>query len=169
MGITRILLSFLGILCFCGIVRAQADKPDAETAMNTVSGKVVWHMSISVPLSDIIAYLRAIRQTYDDLRREGTEPDMVIVLSSISQDEITRARIKEAQYAQIVRTEVNALIIDLQKQSGIRMEADARSIELFDDNTRAGVAVVDNIYLSLINHQNQGYSLIPIYAIPTRR
>ncbi len=170
---TRIVLpGILPMLCLVflgtsGLAGEHAQEPGAVPPK--AMGKVIWDFNISVPLSDTVEYLRGIRRTYDTLRGRGIDPEMVLLLRSFSPEQVRMAQILEERYAQKIQDEANTLALELSKLPGMRIEADAHSIELLAAPVRDRVTVVEDPFLALLDYQVSGFSLIPLYAGPSKR
>ena len=62
--------------------------------------------------------------------------------------------------------EVAALLADLNRRPGVRMEACSVACRIFGVKTESllpGIKAVGNTFVSLIGYQTQGYGTIPIY------
>lgn len=147
-------------------VAVQAAKPDDAYALRGVeSGKVAWDITIDDPRK-LQVFLGVIEETYDDLKRQGVEPDMVFtfhgpVLNLISTDRADVPLELEAEYDKIAEQ-----LRSLLGKPGVRMEAcsiAARLMGLDAAKFLPGIHTVGNTFVSQIGYQAKGYALIPIY------
>ncbi|MGF1612978.1 MAG: hypothetical protein ACFCVA_03440 [Gammaproteobacteria bacterium] len=147
-------------------VAVLAAKPDDAHALRGVeSGKVAWDITVSDPRK-LQLFLAVIEETYDDLKRQGVEPDMVFtfhgpVLKLISTDRADVPLELEADYDKIAE-QLRALL----GKPGVRMEAcsiAARLMGLDGSKFLPGIHYVGNTFVSQIAYQAKGYALIPIY------
>ena len=145
---------------------ALAAKPDDAHALRGVeSGKVAWDITVGDPRK-LQLFLGVIEETYDDLKRQGVEPDMVFTfhgpaLKLISTDRTDVPLDLEADYDKIAE-QLRALL----GKPGVRMEAcsiAARLMGLDGSKFLPGIHYVGNTFVSQIAYQAKGYALIPIY------
>lgn len=163
---TIVLLMALACSALLMPALALAQKPDDAHALSGVkSGKVAWDITVGNP-ARLLAYLGVIEETYDDLKRQGVEPDMVFtfhgpVLNLISTDRTDVPLDQEADYDRVAQ-HLRALM----DQPGVRMEACSvatRLRGLDSDKFLDGIHYVGNTFVSQIGYQAKGYALIPIY------
>ena len=145
---------------------ALAKKPDDAHALSGVKiGKVAWDVTVGSP-AKLLMYLGVIEETYDDLKRQGVEPDMVFtfhgpVLNLISTNHTDVPLDQEADYERVAEK-----LKDLLARPGVRMEACSvatRLMGLDSDKFLDGIHYVGNTFVSQIGYQAKGYALIPIY------
>ncbi len=144
---------------------ALADQPNDAAALEGVEhGKVVFDINSS-SASSLNLYLSVIRETHDDLVRQGVEPDILLAFRGPAVTLVSTDR------ERFDRTDFDALdqiadhIADLQ-MLGVRMEGCGVATRLFqvDNNTLLdGIKPVGNTFVSLIGYQARGYAVIPIY------
>lgn len=110
-------------------------------------------------------YLMVIRETVEDLKRQGVKPNVILAFRGLSVRLISKDR------EQMELTDFDHLdkiagqLADLQEQ-GVRMEACSVATRLFKiDNGSLldGIKPVGNTFVSLTGYQAQGYANIPIY------
>lgn len=109
-------------------------------------------------------YLGVIKMTYDDISRQGYEPDMVMAFRGGSVRLINSEIWSFSEEDQLSLRKSAALISEL-IQLGIKVEACSIATNLFkvDNSTLLpGVKVVGNTFVSLTGYQNKGYALVPI-------
>ncbi len=160
---TSRLLLLLGIALLPFAV--LADQPNAAAALEGVEqGKVVFDIN-NASASSLNLYLAVIRETHDDLVRQGVEPDILLAFRGPAVTLVSTDR------ERLERTDFDALdqiadhIADLQ-MLGVRMEGCGVATRLFqvDNNTLLdGIKPVGNTFVSLIGYQARGYAVIPIY------
>lgn len=147
-------------------VLALAQKPDDGHALSGVkSGKVAWDITVGSP-AKLLMYLGVIEETYEDLKRQGVEPDMVFafhgpVLNLISTDRTDVPLDQEADYDKVTEK-----LKGLLTRPGVRMEACSvatRLMGLDSNKFLEGIHYVGNTFVSQIGYQAKGYALIPIY------
>lgn len=142
------------------------DKPDDVVALKGVTtGKVVWDINVSSP-AKLVLYLDVIKETYDDLVRQGISPEMVFAfrgeslrIVSTEHDPVTLDSMPEIQ-------EAARKIHMMMHRAGVRMEACSIAARVFDvnlDHVPHGIRPVGNTFISLIGYQAKGYAIIPIY------
>jgi len=139
--------------------------PDDSDALRGVShGKVIFDINMAEP-NKMALYLSVIRETVDDLKRQGVEPDVILAFRGLSVRLISKDR------EQMDLTDFDHLdriadqLVGLQRQ-GVRMEACSVATRLFKiDNASLldGIKPVGNTFVSLTGYQAQGYANIPIY------
>jgi intracellular sulfur oxidation DsrE/DsrF family protein len=145
---------------------ALAQQPDDAHALSGVkNGKVAWDITVGNP-TKLLMYLGVIEETYDDLKRQGVEPDMVFafhgpVLNLISTNRSDVPLDQEADYARVIEK-----LKGLLGRTGVRMEACSvatRLMGLDSGKFLDGIHFVGNTFVSQIGYQAKGYALIPIY------
>ncbi len=109
-------------------------------------------------------YLTVIKKTYDDIKRQGHKPDMVIAFRGGSVRLINSETWSFSEEDQL-SLEKSATVITELMQLGIKVEACSIATGLFKiDNTTLlpGIKVVGNTFVSLTGYQNKGYALVLI-------
>lgn len=143
---------------------APAKPNDAHALQGVETGRVVFDINMGDP-KKLALYLSVIRETYDDLVRQGVAPDFIFAfrghsVALVSQD---RERFELTQFDDL--DQVASQLAEMQKL-GVRMEACSVATRLFnvDNGTLLdGITPVGNTFVSLIGYQAQGYGTIPIY------
>lgn len=115
------LLLLLPMLALSGL--ATADKPSDEQALKGVAqGRIIWDINMG-NAQKLSLYLKVIIETYDDLKRQGVEPDMVFAFRGASVKLITTKHddlpLDEIEHHEVVA----ALLKDLMARPKVRMEA----------------------------------------------
>jgi intracellular sulfur oxidation DsrE/DsrF family protein len=108
--------------------------------------------------------LSVIRQTFDDLVRQGVEPDTVLAFRGPAATLVSR--IASGSMKPILMPSTRSPITADLDMLGVRMEGCGVTTRLFqvDNNTLLdGIKPVGNIFVSLIGYQARGYAVIPIY------
>jgi intracellular sulfur oxidation DsrE/DsrF family protein len=142
-----------------------APKPDDADALRGVeTGKVLFDVNMT-DAKKMTLYLAVIRETVDDLKRQGVEPDVILAFRGLSVRLISKDRenMELTDFDHLDR--IAEQLADLQQQ-GVRMEACSVATRLFkvDNGTLLdGIKPVGNTFVSLTGYQAQGYANIPIY------
>ncbi len=156
----------LGVLLFMLISVAFAEKPsDVDALKNIEVGKVVWDVLTSRP-DRLLFYLKLIDETYNDLVRQGVEPDMVFIFHGHALQLIKSEKVDFLPKDKQAHQEAMTLISDLNARPGVRMEAYSISAcmqDIDNDGIISDVKMVGNTYVSLIGYQSKGYSVIPVH------
>lgn len=142
-----------------------APKPDDADALRGVTtGKVIFDINMVEP-KKMTLYLAVIRETVDDLKRQGVKPDVVLAFRGLSVKLISKDR-EQMELTDFDHLDkIASQLADLQEQ-GVKMEACSVATRLFnvDNGTLLdGIKPVGNTFVSLTGYQAQGYANIPIY------
>ena len=158
-----------GLLLLALLIGAQgsfaAPKPDDADALRGVeTGKVLFDINMTNP-KKMTLYLAVIRETVDDLKRQGVKPDVILAFRGMSVRLISKDRenMDLTDFDHLDR--IAQQLADLQEQ-GVRMEACSVATRLFkvdNDTLLDGIKPVGNTFVSLTGYQAQGYANIPIY------
>ncbi|WP_018875735.1 hypothetical protein [Thioalkalivibrio sp. ALE31] len=160
----RLLASFLlGALLLPGL--ALADKPGDQRAIAGMdTGRILWDITIGEP-DRLIARLSVIRETYDDMQRQGLEPEMVFAFRGGAAGLIARSTdhldIEDVSTVRHIHERLEGLL----ELDGIHMEACSIATRRFDleqDDLLPGIHLVGNTFLSIMGYENQGYATIRI-------
>ena len=161
--IRHVLLLILGMALFP--FAAVAGQPDDAAALEGVErGKVVFDINNS-SASSLNLYLAVIRETHDDLVRQGVEPDILLAFRgpAVTLVSTDRERLDLTDFDAL--DQIADHIADLQ-MLGVRMEGCGVATRLFGIDNNAlldGIQPVGNTFVSLIGYQARGYAVIPIY------
>ena len=142
-----------------------ADPPDDAAALEGVErGKVVFDIN-NTSASALNLYLAVIRETFDDLVRQGVEPDIILAFRgpAVTLVSTDRERFESDDFDAL--DQIADYVADLE-MLGVRMEGCGVATRLFqvDNNTLLeGIKPVGNTFVSLIGYQARGYAVIPIY------
>ena len=157
------------LMILTGLIAVQAvvaaPKPDDADALHNVEqGKVLFDINMT-DAKKMTLYLSVIRETVDDLRRQGVEPDVILAFRGLSVRLISKDReqMELTDFEHLDR--IAEQLADLREQ-GVRMEACSVATRLFKvDNGSLldGIKPVGNTFVSLTGYQAQGYANIPIY------
>jgi intracellular sulfur oxidation DsrE/DsrF family protein len=141
------------------------DAPDDSDALKGVkTGKVIFDINMAEP-KKMTLYLMVIKQTVEDLKRQGVKPDVILAFRGMSVRLISKDREQIALEEHDHLDKIAQQLADLQKQ-GVKMEACSVATRLFkiDNSTLLdGIKPVGNTFVSLTGYQAQGYANIPIY------
>ena len=143
-----------------------AEKPtDADALRDINEGKVVWDVNVGSP-GKLLKLLKVMEETYDDLVRQGANPDMILafrgpVVKLISSESLDLPLDEEEAHEEVLN-----LLRTFRQKPGVKMEScsvSTRMLGIDDDTIMAEVKPVGNTFVSLIGYQKKGYALIPIY------
>ena len=157
------------LMILTGLIATQASlaapKPDdADALRNVEQGKVLFDVNMT-DAKKMTLYLSVIRETVDDLKRQGVEPDVILAFRGLSVRLISKDReqMELTDFEHLDR--IAEQLADLRRQ-GVRMEACSVATRLFkvdNDSLLDGIKPVGNTFVSLTGYQAQGYANIPIY------
>jgi len=158
---TVLMAALLGLFSIATATAA----PDDRDALNGVkTGKVIFDVNMA-EAEKMTLYLRVIRETVDDLRRQGVTPDVILAFRGLSVRLVSTDReqmpLEDFPHLDTIADQ----LADLRAQ-GVRMEACSVATRLFNiDNATLldGIKPVGNTFVSLTGYQAQGYANIPIY------
>ncbi len=143
---------------------AQAAKPDDSDALAGVTQtKTLFDMGVTEPKT-LEFYLRVIRQTYDDLVRQGHKPDMVIDFRGSSVRLVTTETWAFSEEDQALLTKAAEMVKEL-KSLGVRMEACSIATDFYKIDPATilpEIKMVGNTFITLTGYQSKGYALVPI-------
>jgi intracellular sulfur oxidation DsrE/DsrF family protein len=140
---------------------------DADALKDLKVGKVVWDINVDNP-TKLLLYLKVIQQTYDSLVKQHVTPDMVFAFRGEAVKLITVEHNHDhtALEQHNEKMDTVMLLMELQKQPGVKMEVCGVAMALFDikkESILSGIKPVGNTFISLIGYHAQGYTAIPIY------
>jgi intracellular sulfur oxidation DsrE/DsrF family protein len=142
-----------------------AGKPADTRALNGVdSGKIAWDINMS-NAEKMLLYLKVMDETYEDLKRQGVEPDMVLTFRGPSVLLITTDRTNVALDDEVHLDGIAAQFQAMLAKPNVRAEACsvATSLTGVDPKTLLpGINHVGNTFVSQIGYQAKGYAIIPI-------
>lgn len=157
------LFLLLGLLTTTSVLATS--KPDDSDALKGVTeGKVLFDINMA-DAKKMNLYLMVIRETVEDLKRQGVKPDVILAFRGLSVRLISKDReqmeLTDFDHLDKIATQ----LADLQQQ-GVRMEACSVATRLFkidNGSLLAGIKPVGNTFVSLTGYHAQGYANIPIY------
>jgi intracellular sulfur oxidation DsrE/DsrF family protein len=162
----KTLYSLIGsILLLSAAGALAADKPDDSRALQGVeTGKVIFDVNMA-DAKKMALYLAVIRETVDDLKRQGVKPDVILAFrgKSVLLVSKNRDQMELTDFEHLDK--IAAQLADLQER-GVRVESCSVATRLFgvdNGNLLDGVVPVGNTFVSLTGYQAQGYANIPIY------
>ncbi|MBK5930216.1 DsrE family protein [Halochromatium salexigens] len=105
-------------------------------------------------------------ETYEGLKRQGVEPEMVFTfrgpsLALISSDH-TDVPLDQEQHYEAIAEQIK----QLQAKPNVHMEAcsvAARLLKVDPDTLLPGIDFVGNAFVSQIGYQSKGFAIIPIF------
>ncbi|MFO8025056.1 DsrE family protein [Thiohalophilus sp.] len=158
------ILALLGLL-LPAVVHADSDKPDDTRALQGIeTGRILWDVTLGDPAA-LAGRLDVIQETYDDMLRQGVEPEMIFGFRGGAARLIARDT-RHSELNQV--TEIKAVhqrLKSLLELDGVHMEAcniATRRINLGADDLLPGIELVGNTFLSIMGYQQQGYATIRI-------
>lgn len=156
---------FASVLLFSAAGAIAADKPSDTRALQGVeTGKVVFDINMT-EAKKMTLYLDVIRETLDDLRRQGVKPDVILAFRGKSVLMVSKDR-EQMELTDFEHLDKIAAQLRNLREQGVRIEACSVATRLFgvDNGTLLeGVEPVGNTFVSLTGYQAQGYANIPIY------
>ncbi len=140
-------------------------KPDDSHALQGVEqGKVVFDINMA-EAKKMTLYLDVIRETVDDLVRQGVEPKVILAYRGLSVRLVSKDR-ENMELTDFEHLDKIAQQIAELQSKGVRVEACSVATRLFNvdnDSLLDGVVPVGNTFVSLTGYHAQGYASIPIY------
>lgn len=166
----KILKSFLVLIALGLSAPAMATDTssppnDADALRGVKTGKVIFDINITNP-QKMTLYLKVIRQTVEDLKKQGVTPDVILAFRGLAVKMISKNRDLMGLEHDVDLDTIASQLADLGKQPGVRLEACSVATNLFgvDNSTLLdGIKPVGNTFVSLTGYQVQGYANIPIY------
>lgn len=156
---TTIFIWFLPSIAF-------AEAPSGQgLSLTEKTSSIIWDIN-TANLTKLKIYLGIIEETYDQLKAEGKNPEMVLAFRGESVRVLSSRMEKVSTDAFPELLEISHIIQKLSKLKGVRLEAcliAARIYQVDKDEIWSSVVPVSNTFLSLIDYQSAGYALIPIY------
>lgn len=138
---------------------------DAAALGDLKQAKGVFLIDIGDP-NKLNFYLEVIQGTYRGLKRQGVEPDFVLVYIGPSVKYLTSEPTQEAE------AEAGGVLLNIEDNVerlaalGVRQEICAVATRVFGvDNSTVlpGLSLVGDGFISLIGYQAQGYHLVPVF------
>lgn len=153
------------LLWFSTVSIAQTPINDAAALADLRVGKGVFLIDFTNP-GKTAFYLDVIRGTHAGMRKQGVDPDFVLVfigrtVAFLSTEPSEELALEYAEDLQAIAEHVAAL-----QSLGVRMEVCAVATRVFgvdNETILPGMDVVGDGFISLIGWQNQGYRLVPIF------
>ena len=163
--VSSLALGFLAVnVCAVETETPQAPEKVQKTDVTESNlGKVVWDIDLRTSPQQFNVFIKAIRQTYDDLVKAQVKPDMVLVFRSLGAS--LSKRNSGSAWGPKIQKENVRLVGELQELPGVRMEADRQAISSASDEAKKllpKVRAVDNVFITLMKHQAAGYHIITI-------
>ena len=143
----------------------SADKPaDTEALADVTSGKIAWDINMA-SAEKLQLYLKVMDETYEDLKRQGVEPDMVLTFRGPSVRLITTERSDVSLDEEVQLDGIAEQLQAMLKKPNVRAEACSVATRLTGVDPKTllpGVEHVGNTFVSQIGYQAKGYAIIPI-------
>ena len=162
----RLLCAVLLVVgCALPVTAAEGPINDAAALADLKVGKGVFLIDFNSPKKTAF-YLDIIRGTHAGMRRQGVEPDFVLVfigptVAYMTTEPSEELALEYGDELQSIADSVAAL-----HELGVRMEVCAVACQVFGidvDTVLPGMHVVGDGFISLIGWQSQGYKLVPIF------
>ncbi len=167
MRLKRIISSLLfsWSLLLAGPATAQPVYDDAAALNGIKEAKAVFLIDFKTAKTTAF-YMDLIVGTYDGLKRQDVEPEMVVVIIGPTVKFLSKTASPELAFDyekefDSIQTSIKALV-----ERGVRIEVCAIATDVFGiDNALlpAGLSVVADGFISLIGWQTQGYKLVPVF------
>ena len=156
----RAVLALL-LTLWCGLAWAQFD--DADALKGVKQGKGVVALTTGNP-QHLAGALKVIEKTHEGMKKQGVEPDLVLVFMGGAIPYLTRDR-KGLPFNELAVA--NGIHEQIKKLHSMGMKTEVCSIALHGrgvapDNVIEPLKVVGNGFISVIGYQRQGYALLPI-------
>ena len=145
-------------------LHAETIPDDSDALKGVTTGKVIFDINMS-EAKKMTLYLMVIRQTVDDLKRQGVKPDVILAFRGLSVRLISKNR-EQMELTDFEHLDKIAQQLADIHQQGVRMEACSVATKLFNVENQSlldGIKPVGNTFVSLTGYQAQGYANIPIY------
>ncbi|NBC12252.1 MAG: hypothetical protein GVY09_02690 [Gammaproteobacteria bacterium] len=143
----------------------SADKPaDTKALADVASGKIAWDINMA-SAEKLLLYLKVMDETYEDLKRQGVEPDMVLTFRGPSVRLITTERSDVSLDEEVQRDGIAEQLEAMLKKPNVRVEACSVATRLTGVDPKTllpGIEHVGNTFVSQIGYQAKGYAIIPI-------
>lgn len=143
---------------------AEPAPDDSDALKGVKTGKVIFDINMT-EANKMTLYLMVIKQTVEDLKRQGVEPDVILAFRGKSVRLISKDReqmdLEDFKHLDKIANQLQDLL-----KSGVRMEACSVATKLFNVDNKTlldGIKPVGNTFVSLTGYQAQGYANIPIY------
>ena len=160
--ITRVIV-FATLLASLSL-HAETIPDDSDALKGVTTGKVIFDINMS-EAKKMTLYLMVIRQTVDDLKRQGVKPDVILAFRGLSVRLISKNR-EQMKLTDFEHLDKIAQQLANLQQQGVRIEACSVATRLFNVENKSlldGIKPVGNTFVSLTGYQAQGYANIPIY------
>lgn len=158
------LITLLICVCFIQVPLAYSKQYTDRASLEGVNNpKTLFDINLTTA-KKLEFYLTVIKKTYDDIKRQGRKPDMVIAFRGGSVRLINSETWSFSEEDQL-SLEKSAILIDELMKRGVKIEACSIATDMFKiDNTTLlpGIEVVGNTFVSLTGYQNKGYALVLI-------
>jgi len=145
------------------VVQATDEVNDSDALHGVTATKAIFDMHVSKP-GEFLLFLKVIKQTHEDLVRQGQVPNFIIAFRGSSIRFITSENWSFSEEDQ-QKLEKAAVLIEELKGHGVKLEACSIASRLFKVDPKTylpGVKPVGNTFVSLIGYQAKGYSLVPV-------
>lgn len=157
-------LPFLLLLLLIPGILTAGKPADTASLSGVDSGKIAWDINMANP-EKMLLYLQVMDETYEDLKRQGVEPDMVLTFRGPSVLLITTDRTDVPLDDEVQLDGIAAQLQAMLAKPNVRAEACSVATRLSGVDPKAllpGIDHVGNTFVSQIGYQAKGYAIIPI-------
>ena len=153
---------FMATLLLCSVSTAFGEEYEGLASLK--SAKVIWDERESTPKTAVL-HLKLIHQTYKDFAAMKKDPAFVVVFIGPSVKLVSKNKESFSLEDQKAIDEI-ANTISAMSKDGIKMEICLVAVKVFDVDPASvlpEIKRVGNGWISMIAHEAQGYSLVPVY------
>lgn len=157
------LISVLVMLLFFSSAAYSGTANDADALKTYNQGKIVFDINLKDKKA-LGLYLSVIKQTHEDLKRQGIQPDIILAFRGLAVTLVQKSDADAPQEQKKLSNQIKSQIEQLQLM-GTKMEVCSVATGLFQvpgDRVLEGMKIVGNTFVSLMGYQHQGYAVIPI-------
>lgn len=161
---TKVRLAILFLLLLIPGILAAGKPADTKALAGVDSGKIAWDINMA-NAETMLLYLKVMDETYEDLKRQGVEPDMVLTFRGPSVRLITTDRTDEPLDTELHLDGVAEQLQAMLEKPNVRAEACSVATRLTGVDPKTllpGIEHVGNTFVSQIGYQAKGYAIIPI-------
>ncbi|MGE5284686.1 MAG: DsrE family protein [Actinomycetota bacterium] len=153
---------FMATLLLCSVSTAFGEEYEGLASLK--SAKVIWDERESTPKTAVL-HLKLIHQTYKDFAAMKKDPAFVVVFIGPSVKLVSKNKDSFSLEDQKAIDEI-ANTISAMSKDGIKMEICLVAVKVFNVDPASvlpEIKRVGNGWISMIAHEAQGYSLVPVY------
>ncbi len=161
----KALLAALLLTVIAAPAQAAGAIDDRASLADLKTGKGVFLVDIG-DAKKLNFYLEVIQGTFEGMKRQGVEPDFILVYIGPSVKYLSTSpapAIEEELGAVLMEIEAN---VEALAELGVRQEICAVATRVFGIDNKTvlpGLTLVGDGFISLIGYQAQGYHLVPVF------